>query len=45
MMLLNARSIRNKFQEFRCMVAVECLDVICITETWLNTDGRDFEGE
>ena len=45
MMLLNARSIRNKLQEFRCMVAVECLDVICITETWLNTDGRDFEGE
>ena len=45
MMLLNARSIRNKLQEFRCMVAVECLDVICITETWLNTDRRDFAGE
>lgn len=27
------------------MVAVESLDVICITETWLNTDRRDFEGE
>ena len=45
MMLLNARSIRNKLLEFRCMVAVECFDVICITETWLNTGGRDFEGE
>ena len=27
------------------MVAVESLDVICITETWLDTAGRDFEGE
>ena len=27
------------------MVAVETFDVICITETWLSTDKRDFEGE
>ena len=27
------------------MVSTEHLDIICITETWIKTDGRDFEGE
>jgi len=45
MMLLNARSIRNKLLEFRCLVATESVDIICITETWLRTDERDFTEE
>jgi len=45
MLLLNARSIRNKLAEFRCLVASEMPDIIGITETWIQTEGSDFEGE
>jgi len=45
MMLLNARSLRNKLLEFRCMVATESVDIICITESWLAVERRDFVGE
>ena len=34
--LLNARSIRSKFDEFKCFVAVKKPDIICITETWVS---------
>ena len=43
--LLNARSIRNKLLEFRAMVATTDYDLIAITETWLDTGNRDFDGE
>ena len=43
--LLNARSIRNKMLEFRAMVATSRYDLIAITETWLDTAVRDFAGE
>ena len=41
----NARSIRNKFLEFRALVATEKPQVVAITESWIKTTGRDFEGE
>ncbi len=45
MVLLNARSIRNKMPEFRSLVATESADIIAVTESWIQTDGRDFEAE
>ena len=45
MVLLNARSLRNKLTEFRAFVASFRLDIICITESWVNTGSRDFAGE
>ncbi len=45
MILINARSIRNKQLEFRCLVADEKPDIIGITESWVQTEVRDFEGE
>lgn len=44
-MLFNARSLRNKLVEFRAMVSSFNWDIIAISETWLDTGGRDFEGE
>ena len=44
-LLLNARSIRNKFDELRAMLASEDVDVVAITESWIRTGSRDFEGE
>ena len=43
--LFNARSIRNKFLEFRSLVALEKPDLVAITESWMKTSSRDFEGE
>jgi hypothetical protein len=45
MILLNARSIRNKLPEFRCLVATETVDIIAVTESWIHTGGNDFEAE
>ena len=44
-MLLNTRSIRNKWLEFQAMITTEPVEIIGITETWVDTAGRDFEGE
>jgi len=44
-LLLNARSIRNKFQELAVVLRLEKPDVVAITETWIHTSSRDFEGE
>ena len=45
-MLTNARSIRNKMEDFKASVAIEDdLGIIAITETWLSTAQRDFIGE
>ena len=45
MLMFNAQSIRNKLPEFRALVSSVQLEIICITETWINTDRVDFEGE
>ena len=42
---LNARSIRNKFLELRALIATENPDLVAVTESWLRTSIRDFEGE
>lgn len=47
-MMLNAQSIRSKFDELQCYVASEKPDIICITETWVNEgyfgdNMKDFE--
>ena len=49
-MMFNARSLRSKFDEFRCYVADEKPDVICITESWVSEEYfgdnlQDFEIE
>ena len=44
-LLINARSIRNKLLEFRALVSSENLSIAAVTESWLNTDTRDFIGE
>ncbi|MBW6351538.1 endonuclease/exonuclease/phosphatase family protein, partial [Pseudomonas aeruginosa] len=41
----NARSIRNKFSDLEELVFTENYDVIGITESWLNTEDRDFLAE
>ena len=43
--LINARSIRNKFGELRALIATEKIDIVAITETWIHASGRDFIGE
>ena len=41
----NAQSIRNKIEQFRAMIASEELDIIGITETWIQEKTKDFIGE
>ena len=43
--LLNVRSIRNKWLEFQAMISKEPVEIIGITESWLDTAGMDYEGE
>ena len=40
---LNARSIINKRTELQAMVVTKVLEIIAITETWLNPDIMDQE--
>ena len=47
-LMLNAQSIRSKFEEFKCYVFKEQPDLVCITECWLNEERfwdrlEDFE--
>ena len=44
-LLLNARSIRNKFQDIQALVLMEEPALVAITESWMKTSKRDFEGE
>ena len=44
MVVLNARSLRNKIPEFRALVASSAFDIIAVTETWVSAR-RDFDGE
>ena len=41
----NAQSIRNKTEQFKAMIASEELDIIGITETWIQEKTKDFIGE
>ena len=41
----NARSIRNKMTELGIIAMNEDLDIILISESWVNTETRDFSGE
>ena len=43
--LINARSLRNKFSDLEELAFTENYDVIGITESWLNTEQRDFLAE
>ncbi len=43
--LINPRSIRNKFGELQVLVTVKSWDIIAITETWIHSQHRDFIGE
>ena len=43
--MINARSIRNKFSDLEALAALEDYDIIGVTETWLNTDRRDYLAE
>ena len=40
--MFNVRSLRSKFDEFQCHVALERPDIICITETWVS---ESFNGD
>ncbi len=43
--LLNARSVRNKFDELKELTLVNSWDIIGITEIWIRSNDRDFIGE
>ena len=35
-MVLNARSIRNKVFDLQALLLTDCVDIIALTETWLD---------
>lgn len=43
--LINARSLRNKFQDLAALNFLEDFDIIGVTESWINTENRDFLAE
>jgi len=42
---INARSLRNKFTDLEALAAMGEYHVIGVTESWLNTECRDFLAE
>jgi len=36
--LFISQSLKNKFTVLQHLLTVECLDIVCITETWLSVD-------
>ncbi len=40
--LINARSIRNKFRELQALVKIKSWDIIGITETWIHSQDKRF---
>ena len=42
---VNARSLRNKFTDLETLALTENYDIIGITETWINTEVRDYLAE
>ena len=45
MLVFNAQSIRNKMDLFRALLEIEKPEIVGITEIWIHTKTRDFEGE
>ena len=43
--VFNAQSIHNKMDLLRALLATEKPEIVGITETWIHTNMRDFEGE
>ena len=43
--LVNARSLRNKFHDLTAIAFLENFDIIGVTESWVNTEKRDFLAE
>ncbi len=41
----NSRSLGNKMDELRALVSTEKIDIIAITETWINLDSKHFKTE
>ena len=41
----NARSLRNKIDELRCLIKTEAVDVIAVTETFIDTTNIDLLSE
>ena len=42
---INARSLRNKFEDLESLAAMDQYDIIGVTESWLDTSNRDFIAE
>ena len=42
---INARSLRNKFEDLQVLASTHDYDIIGVTESWLNTENRDFIAE
>ncbi len=42
---INARSLRNKFEDLQVLAVTDDYDIIRVTESWLNTENRDFIAE
>ena len=42
---LNARSIRNKIEDLRCVLESEDFDIVAITETFIDTQNIDLASE
>ena len=42
-MVLNARSIRNKVFDLQALLLTDCVDIIALTETWLDDNFLDSE--
>ena len=43
--LVNARSLRNKFDDLAPDAYLEDFDIIGATESWINTEKKDFLAE
>ncbi len=41
----NCRSLRNKIDLLRGKTCVENFDIIAVTETWIDTNSKNFEAE
>ena len=43
--IINARSLRNKFSDLKALAFADEYDIIGVSETWINTDHRDYIAE
>ena len=40
--MISARSLRNKFSELEALATSEDFHIIAVSESWINTENRDF---